>query len=237
MKSQGETVIVDIFIDIGFTLMGGPALSPPKKIREVLGLGEDALARLSGMVFTEDHREPGSLIESVEKAFGIRATDVQRDEIAWFWSDQYTAPYELDGATGMIDRLHELGHTLHIVSNLWFPFYEKFRDAFRDQLGYFATETLSFEEGVKKPSGKFYESALKRSGADPKVSLMIGDSVDNDIGPAARLGMSCIWYISRPFDDAKLDGMRAELKGYDNIYEVGSLNEATRIAERMTKSG
>lgn len=227
---------MDVFIDIGFTLMGGPALSPPKKIREVMGLGEDALPRLSDMVFTEDHREPESLIGSVERAFNITATGPERGEIKRFWEEQYTEPYELDGAAAMIDRLHGLGHTLHVVSNLWFPFYEKFRDIFYDQLGFFATETLSFEEGVKKPSGEFYDIALARSGADPKASLMIGDSVDNDIGPAAALGMECIWYISRPYDDAKLDVLRAQLRGYDNIHEVRSLSEATEAAERITDS-
>lgn len=223
---------MDVFLDIGFTLLGGPDLSPPKKMRQVLGLDESFSAALSRITFSEDHTGPDSLIHSIEKAAGIKATGVQQDEIHRFWAAQYTDVYEIDGASALLDFLIERRVGIHIVSNLWFPFYDRFREVFSGKLAHIKTETLSFREGITKPSLDLYRIALERAGASPSGSIMVGDSLDNDIHPCARLGMRCIWFISRPMDGEALLAGRAELAGYNRIYEAASLHDVRRITER-----
>ncbi|MBI4726704.1 HAD family hydrolase [candidate division TA06 bacterium] len=47
--------------------------------------------------------------------------------------------------------------------------------------------------GYHKPDVRIFEEALKRAGADPKNSIMVGDRIDNDIRPAKSLGMKTVW--------------------------------------------
>ena len=58
---------------------------------------------------------------------------------------------------------------------------------------YFDVILASAEEGVAKPDLEIYRRALERAGCLPENAYMIGDRLDNDIQPAARLGMSTIW--------------------------------------------
>ena len=48
------------------------------------------------------------------------------------------------------------------------------------------------EAGVSKPHPHFYITALAKVGAKPATSVMVGDRVDNDLEPAASLGMHAI---------------------------------------------
>jgi len=64
-----------------------------------------------------------------------------------------------------------------------------------DRLGWldrFEVVALSEEEGVYKPDPALFRLALQRSGADPREAVMIGDRLDNDVGPAAGLGMATV---------------------------------------------
>ncbi len=220
---------MDLFVDIGFTLMGGPSFSPPKKIRAVLDLPESSLGRLSEIVFAEDHETPGSLIASVEREFGLGATDSQREEITEFWHRQALDVYELEGALPLMRALAANRVNIHIVSNLWQPFYDKFNTVFAEVKDHIATRTLSFRDGVRKPSAGFYDIALERSGADPETSIMLGDSVGKDIVPFAERGMGCIWFVSRPQAPDELSAKREKLSRFPKVSEVTTLGEAGTI--------
>lgn len=224
---------MDIFLDIGFTLMGGPNLSPPKKIKCILNLNDDCLGKLSKIIFSENHETPDSLILSLEKSFRITVADFQRDKITDFWDKQFSEVYEIKGATSLINSLHKLYQSIHIVSNLWYPFYNKFSDIFNKSLYCINTETLSFMEGITKPSTGFYEIALKRSGAIPSNSIMVGDSIDNDIIPCAKLGMKCIWFISRHINETELKKKKLNISQYNGIYKVYNLFEVQSVIKRI----
>ena len=47
--------------------------------------------------------------------------------------------------------------------------------------------------GYHKPDVRIFEEAMRRTGADPKNSIMVGDRIDNDIRPAKTLGMKTVW--------------------------------------------
>ena len=59
---------------------------------------------------------------------------------------------------------------------------------------YFETLTVSEEVGVKKPNPEIFRYALKKAGATPKESLMIGDEMEVDIDGARAAGMDQIFF-------------------------------------------
>lgn len=57
----------------------------------------------------------------------------------------------------------------------------------------FEVVALSEEHDLFKPDHRLFLRALEQAGADPSRCAMIGDRLDNDIEPAARLGMTTVW--------------------------------------------
>ena len=58
---------------------------------------------------------------------------------------------------------------------------------------YFNVILASAEAGVSKPDLKIFQTALQKADCSPQEAYMIGDRLDNDIEPAAQLGMLTIW--------------------------------------------
>jgi FMN phosphatase YigB (HAD superfamily) len=52
--------------------------------------------------------------------------------------------------------------------------------------------------GVSKPDPAIYELALAQLGVRPEHALMVGDRLDNDITPAARVGLATAWIRAFP---------------------------------------
>lgn len=75
---------------------------------------------------------------------------------------------------------------------------------------YFDIVLASAEEGIAKPDVRIFEMALQRANCLPQEACMIGDRLDNDVVPAAKLGMYTIWV--RQGDFAKQDSEKIEYK-------------------------
>lgn len=58
---------------------------------------------------------------------------------------------------------------------------------------YFEVVASSAELGIAKPHAGIFLFAMEQAGCLPTDAYMIGDRLDNDIGPAAKLGMKTIW--------------------------------------------
>lgn len=58
---------------------------------------------------------------------------------------------------------------------------------------YFDVIVSSAEEGVSKPDKRIFELALQRADCTAAEACMVGDRLDNDIAPAAEMGMSTVW--------------------------------------------
>jgi putative hydrolase of the HAD superfamily len=58
---------------------------------------------------------------------------------------------------------------------------------------YFDSITISGEAGVGKPDAKIFSAALSSLGADPSMTVMIGNSLKSDIEPAQAAGLKAIW--------------------------------------------
>lgn len=61
-------------------------------------------------------------------------------------------------------------------------------------LRYFSTITTSEEAGVKKPHPYIFKKALRKNGARPDNSLMVGDSFPADIVGAHNAGLRSIFF-------------------------------------------
>ena len=59
---------------------------------------------------------------------------------------------------------------------------------------YFETLTVSEEVGVKKPNPEIFHYALKKAGATPEESLMIGDEMAVDIDGARAAGLDQLFF-------------------------------------------
>lgn len=73
---------------------------------------------------------------------------------------------------------------------------------------YFDVILASAEEGVAKPDLEIFRRAIERAGCLPENAYMIGDRPDNDIQPAAKLGMATIWVKQGTFAYTELELFR-----------------------------
>jgi HAD superfamily hydrolase (TIGR01549 family) len=226
---------MDIFIDIGFTLLGGTEKSPPKAICNALNFNKLQYEILYDIVFCENHTSPETLVESISRKLNVQFQKFEIGMIREIWNKQYRTTYELDGATYLIECLarRKNHYRIHLASNLWFPFYEVFIRHFKANAKKFSTETLSFIEGIRKPSIKFYELALKKADAKVENSIMIGDSLDNDILPCAKMGIKSIWYDSRPSEKSKENELLLDSQSLKNVYKIKNLVEAIEVINNI----
>lgn len=70
---------------------------------------------------------------------------------------------------------------------------------------FFDTVIASAEAGVSKPDPEIFRLALRNAGCLPEEAYMIGDRFDNDIQPAAKMGMSTIWVRQEAFSGWNAD--------------------------------
>lgn len=58
---------------------------------------------------------------------------------------------------------------------------------------YFDVVAASAEVGFAKPDPRIFEAAMAQMDCAPSECVMVGDRLDNDIAPAAALGMQTVW--------------------------------------------
>ncbi len=80
--------------------------------------------------------------------------------------------------------------------------------------GYFCR----YNTGFSKPDVRFYQSILSQLDSRPQKTVMVGDNIENDIGPCISLGMNAIWF-NRQNNSART---------------VGNIPQISRLAELAT---
>ena len=93
----------------------------------------------------------------------------------------------------MIKRLKAMGYKIGIISNSSVFAIEEINKKTKliDLIDY---PIFSFNVGVVKPHPKIYKVTLKRAGAKPCETIMIGDKLKDDVLPCQKLGMNAIHY-------------------------------------------
>lgn len=89
---------------------------------------------------------------------------------------------------------------------------------------YFDILVSSAEEGLAKPDPEIFLLALRRAKCSPEHAVMIGDRLDNDIAPAAMLGMVTV-RILRGFGKFAPISSEYEKPDYtvNDLYEICSI--------------
>ena len=83
---------------------------------------------------------------------------------------------------------------LGIISNGRSPTQRQKLDRFSDELGDLDKIVISEEVGLSKPDSAIFKLALNELEVNPRLSVMVGDSWENDIVPAIRCGLTAIWF-------------------------------------------
>ncbi len=195
-----------VFLDVGNVLLD----EDPLTYLSVARHAEAACRARPGWSFSdvlaarEAHAMSGSrwpLYEALEPVLGeagcaeVWAT-VEREVRARF--DELSPP--IPGALELLKRLGRAGFRLGLIANQG----EEARRRL-DALGMLdAFEVVAFSEevGSHKPDPALFLHAIGQAGAAPETCLMVGDRLDNDIAPAAALGMKTAW-VRWPVRSAK----------------------------------
>ncbi|MFE9673994.1 HAD family hydrolase [Streptomyces sp. NPDC006259] len=110
-------------------------------------------------------------------------------------------------ARHVLSTLRERGVRVGVVSNIGWDLRPVFREHGLD--AYVDAYVLSYEHGVQKPDPRLFTTACEALGADPRTTLMVGDSRPAD-GGAAALGCS-VYFVDHLPAAERPDGLRPVL--------------------------
>lgn len=153
-------------------------------------------------------RERGSKASLQEINNAFRATSLGRLSTGELWTalgvgDDYkeldlahTAEFQLrDGVVDFIDRLHERGLRVAVITNNSITWSKILRKRF-DLESRVDTWVVSGEIGSRKPDAAFFEAIRRMTGVEFSDALLIDDQVD-DLDMARSLGMSTAMFVPR----------------------------------------
>ncbi|MHB8155841.1 MAG: HAD family hydrolase [Desulfocucumaceae bacterium] len=185
-----------VLFDIGSTLVQGPEISPAKMIARLLGMADSDKGRVADIIMCSVFNDSPGLCGSLKGAFAT--CPFPEDRVKKIWQDQESAPGEIPGATKAVRHIKGTGFKIGLVSDIWEPYYRGFVSACPDLVAMVDFQGLSFREGVRKPSTVLFKKAMDLLGSDPRETWMVGDTYQNDLEPAIKLGMNTVWVLSRP---------------------------------------
>jgi HAD superfamily hydrolase (TIGR01509 family) len=202
-RDAGDGTVV--FLDIGATLVAADVEGPASRIGARLGISREGRHALRRALMTTDFREPGEVAAHLVDSLGIEsslAAQVSRE----IWESQEGDARPLPGAPEALARLVSEDRRLGLISNIWRPYLDSVRrhyGALFDAHVKPPLQLFSFQVGWAKPDPEIFAEALRRAGVGPERAVMVGDSYDEDIAPAAALGMRTVWVQTRPDDQAE----------------------------------
>lgn len=105
------------------------------------------------------------------------------------WHKEAEKPYPCTKA--VLEYLTAKGYRLGVIANQSAGTKERLLSW--GLLQYFDVVLSSAEEGASKPDAEIFRRALALAECSPEDAAMVGDRLDNDIVPAAKLGMKTVW--------------------------------------------
>jgi HAD superfamily hydrolase (TIGR01509 family) len=192
-----------VMLDIGSTLVRGPDRGPAKRIAAAVGMTRDERRALHRALMTRPFESPASVSAFARSELARSGPDVEA-AIEDVWAAQEHDAEPIDGALEALSDLRTHGVRLALVSNIWQPFLTSVWRHFGTFFDAHVPEELqlfSFRLGVAKPDPEIFERALGAAGVAARDAVMVGDSYDDDIDPAASLGIGTVWVLDSPRKD------------------------------------
>jgi FMN phosphatase YigB (HAD superfamily) len=187
-------------LDIGATLVTGPAQGPAARIAARAGLDATGKATLRYALMTRPFSSPEEVI-AFAGALDGKSMEHLDDAIHDVWAAQQEESQPIVGAAKALLDLRESGFELAIISNIWRPYLSSVRrhyGPFFDEHVAPELQLFSFREGRAKPTLELFLRAVELAAVDPTMAVMIGDSFAEDIEPAAAVGIRTLWVLHRP---------------------------------------
>lgn len=136
----------------------------------------------------------------------------------------------VEGAKEVLSQLH-VHYRLALATNAVQSTEEQIRGALQriDVAEYIELVYCFRTIGMKKPSPEFFKAVLQNSQAAPGDTLMVGDSLENDVMGAVRSGLKAVWLN-------EVDGSEEQGVGFFTIHRLSDLPEAVRLLFSMDEN-
>jgi len=91
----------------------------------------------------------------------------------------------------VLKEIKKQGYRIGLITNTYYYAYKMLNEKFKIE-SLFDVILKSYEVGILKPNPKIFKIMLKKLKIEPSKSLMVGNSLKDDIKPAERLGIKGI---------------------------------------------
>jgi len=115
-----------------------------------------------------------------------------------------TEIYPIPGSQEVLKELEKDNFNLAIVSNAQRIFTDLELQQFKFHK-YFDHIFISSDIGVKKPSKKFFEYALKKMKVKPEDSIFVGNDIENDVETPKKMGFKTVFLTREGDFEGELD--------------------------------
>jgi len=194
-----------VVLDIGSSLVAGPARGPASRIAETAGLDVAHKRALHNLLMTTDYANSSDACAAVRARLGLGGLVVE-SAVADIWDAQENEARLIPGAFEALGAFVAQGCRLALLSNIWTPYFRSVRrllGEFFDAHIPAELQLLSCREGLAKPAPALFSRVLERAAVDPSQTLMVGDSYGKDIEPAIACGMRTLWLLHDPAREAR----------------------------------
>jgi HAD superfamily hydrolase (TIGR01549 family) len=188
---------VSSHLEVVFLDVGGPLYDEGPYYHSILRALREMGADVSDQAYEAAYErcrdeQDGSFRRKLALAFLGPSADVAEltARAAKYW--RYTAASLQDDVRPCLEILRER-YRLGVIANQLASVREAMR---RDRIeNYFEVWAVSEELGVEKPDPRIFEFALQRARTSADRTAMVGDRLDYDVLPAARVGIRTVWML------------------------------------------
>lgn len=103
------------------------------------------------------------------------------------------------GATDVLEYLNTKGYILHLITN-GFELVQHNKLKYSGLTPYFVEVITSEASNSLKPQKEIFDYALRKTGADVRQSIMLGDDLEADIGGARNAGLDQVFVNHKKID-------------------------------------
>jgi putative hydrolase of the HAD superfamily len=167
-----------------------------------------------------------ALLRGIGTKKGIKLSRQQWRHFAWLWYEPlYKAGQAEPQTKETLTTLRNSGLKLGIVSNTFVhgSSLEKHLEEL-SILHFFPVRLYSYEFGFRKPDTRIFEIAAERLGENVGNIMFVGDRIDMDVKPAARIGMQPVLKAAYTNTGKKIP------KG---VWKINELTELPALIEKI----